>query len=149
MDTIIKQCYVTIGGFDSYVVTGPVITNYIQKRGPVKPEENGLHPLFVEVTKAGTPQNRLTRRGITKMVSLYFMAAGITKPVSKDAGPTRQRNCHSMRHTCGTDIYKGTGDLKLVQETLGHATIEMAAKYSHVDKRAKSRVTEIIPIEIE
>jgi site-specific recombinase XerD len=126
-----------------------VIEKYIQKRGPVKPDATGNHPLFVEVTKGGTPQARLTRRGITKMVSQYFMAAGITIPVPKDSPPKRQRNCHSMRHTCGTDIYKGTGDLKLVQEALGHATIEMAAKYSHVDKRAKSRVTEIIPIEIE
>ncbi len=126
-----------------------VIEKYIQKRGPVNPDASGNHPLFVEVTKGGTPQARLTRRGITKMVSEYFMAVGITTPVPKNSPPKRQRNCHSMRHTCGTDIYKGTGDLKLVQEALGHATIEMAAKYSHVDKRAKSRVTEIIPIEIE
>jgi integrase/recombinase XerC/integrase/recombinase XerD len=125
-----------------------VINKYMDKRGTVKPDATGLHPLFVEVTKAGNPQGRLTRRGITKMVSTYFLKAGITATL-KDAVQKRQRNCHSLRHTCGTDIYRETGDLKLVQEALGHATLEMAAKYSHVEKRVKSKVTEVIKIQIE
>lgn len=126
-----------------------IIAKYIEKRGPVKEDINGLHPLFVEVSKSGTPLARLSRDGISKMVSKYFLQTGIRKAVDKSAPPKRQRSCHSLRHTCGTDIYKGTGDLKLVQETLGHAGIAMAAKYSHVDKRAKARVTEVIPIEVE
>ncbi len=125
-----------------------IIEKYIELRGPVEVDADGKHPLFVHVIKSGRTKGRITRRGLTKMVSQYFLDAGITKVLPKESGIRRQRNCHALRHTCGTDIYKGTGDLKLVQETLGHASIEMAAKYSHVDKRAKSRVTEIIAIEI-
>lgn len=125
-----------------------IIEKYIELRGPVEADADGKHPLFVHVIKSGKTQGRITRRGITKIVSQYFLDAGVTKPIPKESGIRRQRNCHALRHTCGSDIYKGTGDLKLVQATLGHASIEMAAKYSHVDKRAKSRVTEIIPIEI-
>lgn len=42
------------------------------------------------------------------------------------------RNFHTLRHTCGTWLYRKTKDLRIVQKILGHAEIETTLKYAHV-----------------
>ena len=55
--------------------------------------------------------------------------------------------CHTLRHSCGTNLYRETKDLRVVQETLRHSSPEMTARYSHVDERSSTRPTRnIIPI---
>lgn len=52
----------------------------------------------------------------------------------KDAGITNP-DCviHSLRHTCATRLLEAVGDIKLVQEWLGHSTIATTARiYAHV-----------------
>src|SRR5205823_3196366 len=39
---------------------------------------------------------------------------------------------HDNRHTLGTRLLRTTGNLKLVQKALGHASIGTSAKYAHV-----------------
>ena len=48
-------------------------------------------------------------------------------------------NFHTLRHTAATWILKKTGNLKLTQQILGHASIQTTLKYAHVldaEKRA-------------
>lgn len=55
-------------------------------------------------------------------------------------------NPHSLRHAGATAAYKGTGDLRAVQELLGHASVATTQRYIHVDLdqvRAAANATSI------
>lgn len=39
---------------------------------------------------------------------------------------------HTFRHTYATELYRRTGNLRLVQENLGHASIETTELYTHL-----------------
>lgn len=39
---------------------------------------------------------------------------------------------HALRHTCATWILEKTGNLKLVQQVLGHSDMRVTAKYAHI-----------------
>jgi integrase len=46
-----------------------------------------------------------------------------------------EKDCviHSLRHTCATRLLEVVGDIKLVQEWLGHTTLQTTAGiYAHV-----------------
>lgn len=39
---------------------------------------------------------------------------------------------HTLRHTFATDLYRRTGNLRLVQKALGHASIQTTQLYTHL-----------------
>ena len=41
---------------------------------------------------------------------------------------------YSARHTFGTDLLERTGNIKLVQEALGHESVTTTQRYVHPDK---------------
>lgn len=41
-------------------------------------------------------------------------------------------NFHTLRHTCATWILQKTGNLKLVQQVLGHSDMRVTSKYAHI-----------------
>lgn len=49
-------------------------------------------------------------------------------------------NPHSLRHAGATAAYNATGDLRAVQEMLGHASLATTQRYLHLDDEAKRRV---------
>ena len=112
-----------------------MIADYLELRGPVKPDQEGT-PLFVNLDRR-TGGQRLTRPGLRTIINRYFKDAGVKRPGI---------SCHALRHTCGMMLYKGTKDIKVVQETLRHSDPSTAAKYSHITERKKARYTEEIPI---
>jgi integrase len=51
-----------------------------------------------------------------------------------DAGVPHSRKMHEMRHTAATRMLRGSGNLELVRQMLGHASIQTTADiYSHLD----------------
>lgn len=52
------------------------------------------------------------------------------------------RNFHTLRHTCGTWIYRKTKDLRVVQKVLGHSDIKTTLKYAHVVMDEERRALE-------
>lgn len=50
--------------------------------------------------------------------------------------------CHIMRHSCGTNLYQETKDLRVVQDQLRHRDPKMTAKYAHVQERMSHRYTQ-------
>jgi integrase/recombinase XerD len=54
------------------------------------------------------------------------------KNVSKLARLPEHYSVHSCRHSFGTQLYRKTKDLRLVQKMLGHSSVQTTAIYSHV-----------------
>ncbi len=50
------------------------------------------------------------------------------------------RGVHSLRHSSGTRLYRETGDLLLVRDHLGHASVRSSERYAKGDARARTAV---------
>lgn len=68
----------------------------------------------------------LTREGVKYIVNRMLRRAGLKK---------RGASCHALRHSCGTNLYAVTKDLRLVQETLRHHSPQVTARYTHITNR--------------
>ena len=58
------------------------------------------------------------------------------------AGINRHLTVHSLRHTVAMNLYRQTGDLRLVQTALGHRHISTTEIYARVEDKALRRALE-------
>ena len=72
--------------------------------------------------KKGTP---LTQAYVSRTVEKILRSCGIKK---------EKNGAHMLRHTFATLLYNKSKDLVLVQETLGHASLDTSRIYTHFDK---------------
>jgi integrase/recombinase XerD len=77
------------------------------------------HPLFLSA--AG---RRLSRQGLWKIVKSY------AERIELPAGVTP----HTLRHSCATHMLDGGADIRVVQETLGHARLTTTQVYTAVSQ---------------
>ena len=89
-------------------------------RSPHPPEE-----LFL--SRSGRPMDRIQ---LWRLVKLYAKRAGIDSNISP----------HSLRHSFATHLLAGGADLRLVQEMLGHASIQTTQIYTHVEHSRLKRI---------
>ena len=108
------------GSKERWVVFGQpteaALSRYIQEARPLLvsgPEE----ALFLN--RYG---NRLSRRGIEKLVRRYAARAGTREGVHP----------HTLRHTFATHMLEGGADLRVIQELLGHSSPTTTQIYTHV-----------------
>jgi site-specific recombinase XerD len=70
----------------------------------------------------------MSKRAVQYTVSKYLRAADI-----------KNASVHTLRHTHATHhVFRGT-DLKTIQETLGHASLETTARYIALAKNAQRK----------
>ena len=70
---------------------------------------------------------RLTRFDLSKSFKHYAKLSGLKKKITP----------HILRHTMATTIFRNGGDIRYIQELLGHSSIETTAQYyMGTDKRA-------------
>ena len=86
-----------------------IAINYINKEG------------YLFINKKGT---RLTQAYVSRIVEQILFRAGIRK---------EKNGAHMLRHTFATLLYKKQKDLVLVQEALGHASLNTSRIYTHFD----------------
>ena len=110
--------------------TFQLLKAYIEERGPVPPE-NRLTPTVISCAH-NNPQGRITRVGIRYVINKALTEAGLKQPGYA---------CHLFRHSCGTNLYQETKDLRVVQETLRQRSPKVTAKYAHVHDRMERRYT--------
>ena len=95
------------------------LLRYLEAARPRLARGRGERSVFV--TRLGKP---FTRMGYWKLLRGYVRAAGIEHPVSP----------HTLRHSCATHLLEGGCDLRVVQEFLGHRSIETTQIYTHLDR---------------
>jgi site-specific recombinase XerD len=95
-------------------------------------------PLFLTVGYHGG-EVRLSRRTIRVHTDKCLQIAGLKRPGISN---------HALRHTAATLGYLYTGDLRAVQEFLGHADPRMTARYAHVVDMAKRNPALFIPVNV-
>ena len=110
--------------------TFQLLKAYIEERGPVPPE-NRLTPTVISCAR-NNAQGRITRVGIRYVINKALTDTGLKQPGYA---------CHLFRHSCGTNLYQETKDLRVVQETLRQRSPKVTAKYAHVHDRMERRYT--------
>lgn len=75
---------------------------------------------------------RISRNGIRSIMNKALAACNLKHP---------GYSCHVFRHSCGTNLYRETKDLRLVQEYLRHRDPKVTARYAHVADRLSKRYT--------
>ena len=111
------------------------LEEYLAEGGETARDREGT-PLF---STASSPRHRLTRTRIRAIVVRYLRKAGLKRPGLSN---------HALRHTAATLGYLHTGDLRAVQELLGHANPRLTARYAHVVDMAKKNPVLFIPVKL-
>jgi site-specific recombinase XerD len=112
------------------------LKEYLSVRGKVARDAAGT-PLFTAVGNYGG--GRLSRRHIRVQTDRYLREAGLKRPGISN---------HALRHTAATLGYLHTGDLRAVQEMLGHSDPRMTSRYAHVVDMAKRNPVLFIPVKL-
>lgn len=96
------------------------LNRYLTESRPSLARNGNIGHLFVSTR--GTALNPRTIWYLTKK---YARAAHIQKTVTP----------HTLRHSFATHLLENGGDLRVIQEMLGHADIGTTQIYTHVDQR--------------
>ena len=105
-----KQRYLPIG---SKAIEA--LSNWINTRSTSKVSEDALF-----LNKFG---NRLSNRSVQTRLNYWASFKGLNCKISP----------HTLRHSCATHLLESSGDLRAVQEFLGHEDISTTQIYTNVD----------------
>ena len=113
------------------------VREYLAMRGPDQSDA-----LFISVARAdmtrgrALPGNRLTADGARRALAALRSRMGADPELF--AVVNHLRSPHAARHTTATTLLEATdGDVRLVQEVLGHATLETLRVYTEITDRRK------------
>ncbi len=71
----------------------------------------------------GRGGGRLSRRAVEQRVAIWGRRQGLSTPLYP----------HRLRHACASHLLESSGDLRAVQELLGHTDISTTQIYTHLD----------------
>jgi site-specific recombinase XerD len=117
--------------------TAARMKEYVALHGAVERDKDGT-PLFTTIGYH-SGDTRLSRRSIRVHTDEHLRLSGLKRPGISN---------HALRHTAATLGYMHTGDLRAVQEFLGHSDPRMTSKYAHVVDMAKRNPALFIPVKV-
>lgn len=94
------------------------IQQWLQHRALIKVAADNPNALFV--TQQG---KRITPRAVQYRVKQWSIKQGLNTNMHP----------HLLRHSFATHVLQSSGDLRAVQEMLGHANISTTQVYTHLD----------------
>ena len=100
------------------------IDRYLEVRSELKPRD-GERALFLN--RFG---RRLSDRAVRVILDRRNLESGSFDPVHP----------HALRHSCATHLLEGGGDLRHIQELLGHASLATTQRYTQVSLEQLMRV---------
>ena len=98
------------------------LLEWTSARGDLRPVDNALF-----INKFGT---RLSNRSIQNRINFWVKKQGLNCKISP----------HTLRHSCATHLLEASGDLRAVQEFLGHEDISTTQIYTNMDFEHLTRV---------
>jgi integrase/recombinase XerC len=108
------------------VPVGRMALQAVQDWLAVRPQAAGATEL-VFINRTGGPINPRT---VQRRLSARALAQGISQPVHP----------HMLRHSFASHVLQSSGDLRAVQEMLGHASISSTQIYTHLDFQHLAKV---------
>ena len=94
------------------------LTHWLAVRGAVATTEQATSALFI-----GRHGTRLTAQSVWQRLRRRSLLAGLATPVHP----------HVLRHSFASHLLQSSGDLRAVQELLGHAQISTTQVYTRLD----------------
>ena len=98
------------------------LLDWTSARCDLRPADNALF-----INKFGT---RLSNRSIQNRINFWVKKQGLNCKISP----------HTLRHSCATHLLEASGDLRAVQEFLGHEDISTTQIYTNMDFEHLNRV---------
>jgi site-specific recombinase XerD len=98
---------------------------YLEQRAGLSADRKGAQDASTATLWLSSRGNALSARGIQRVVDQAALLAGQIKPVSP----------HKLRHACATHMLEGGADVRLLQELLGHSSIDTTQVYTQVTRR--------------
>jgi integrase/recombinase XerC len=100
---------------------------WLALRGPMGTARGGpVHASQADAAQAlfiGRNDTRLTAQSVWQRLKRRSLQAGVTTPVHP----------HMLRHSFASHLLQSSGDLRAVQELLGHANISTTQVYTRLD----------------
>jgi integrase/recombinase XerC len=108
------------GAKERIVPVGAAAANALRAWLPVRSAMTNPGEKALFVGKSG---NRITPRSIERRLAVWALTQGLGRHVHP----------HMLRHSFASHVLQSSGDLRAVQEMLGHASIASTQVYTHLD----------------
>jgi integrase/recombinase XerD len=119
------------GNKERDVILTPACLSAIEKYLEVRPQVDEK-ALFLSEEK-----KRISDKSVYTLVKKCLGEAGLD---------TEKYSPHSLRHAAGSLMYKYGGDIRSIQETLGHGNLNTTKIYVHIDKEQQRKVANSNPL---